>query len=236
MLGIVALDTLHVLRYSQPLPLDRIRDVALFMDFQGCTNATWDHKVRCEAESHAIRHRLEQSGLGPCVEEYLSRLQHLESRRPAIGGDHRRFDEVRLYREGVARLSIATAAAIALNDRCRTEDIRAAHCDSDVDTLFRILMQCQIIDDVMDYAEDRSAGLPSFLTVPTSLPHAMQWTADASRDYAAAHESSSGTDVFPIRVALTIATAVTQLIVRLGERRLIGNTTKGEHWDLRRSR
>lgn len=213
-LGIVALDTLHVLRYSQLLPRQRVSELALFMDFQGCANATWDHKVRCEDESQVLRHRLDQAGLGPCIEEYLGRLQHLESRRPPIGGDHQRFDEVRSYREGVVRLAISTAAAIALNDHCRKEDIRAAHCDSDVDTLFRILMQCQIIDDVLDYAEDRSAGLPSFLTASASLPQAMRWTAEASRDYAAAREPSSVNDVFPIRVALTIAAAAAQFIVR----------------------
>ena len=52
--------------------------------------------------------RLVQAGRGTCIEAYLSRLQELESRRPAIGGDHRRFDEVRSYREDVARLSLAT--------------------------------------------------------------------------------------------------------------------------------
>jgi len=219
-LGIVALDTLHALLYPRPLPRNRVYELALFMDFQGCTNATWDHKVQCEAEGEAIQHRLDQAGLGLCVEEYLSRLQHLESRRPSIGGDDRRFDQVRLYREGVARLSIATAAAIALNDHCRKQDIRAAHCDGDVDTLFRILMQCQIIDDVMDYEEDRSARLPSFLTASASLPQAIQLTAGASRDYAAARESSSG-NIFPLRVALTIASAATQLIIRLFNHRLI---------------
>ena len=127
----------------------------MFLDFEACTNAAWDHKDLCEAEYQAIRQRLEKAGLGLCIEEYLGRLRELESRRPSIGGDHRRFDEVRSYREAVARLSLATAAAIALNGECLEEEIRATQCDSDVETLFRILMQCQIIDDVLDYTEDR---------------------------------------------------------------------------------
>ncbi len=218
-LGIIALDTLHALRHSRPLPRKRISELAMLLDFEGCTNAAWDHKELCEAEYQAIRQRLEKAGLGLCIEEYLTRLRELESRRPSIGGDHRRFDEVRSYREAVARLSIATAAAIALNAHCREEDVRAAQCDSDVDTLFRILMQCQIIDDVLDYREDVSAGLPSFLTASASLPQAMALTATAARDYAASPQYSSGTGVLPLRMALCVITAVTTLVVRVADRR-----------------
>ena len=157
-LGIIALDTLHVLRTSQPLPRKRSRELATFLDFQACTNAAWDRKDLCAAEYRALRQRLEQAGLGLWIEEYLSRLRELESRRPPIGGDHRRFDEVRSYREAVVRLSLATITAIALNAECLDDGIQATHGDRDVDALFRIAMQCQIIDDVLDYAEDLSAA------------------------------------------------------------------------------
>ncbi|MBK9241510.1 MAG: hypothetical protein IPL75_14895, partial [Acidobacteria bacterium] len=84
---------------------------------------------------------------------------------------------------GVARLALATAAAMALNPDGREQD-RGEATDADVDTLFRILMQCQVIDDVLDYAEDASAGLPSFLTASASLSQALDLTADAARAYA----------------------------------------------------
>jgi hypothetical protein len=215
-LGIIALDTLHVLRHSQALPKKKVGELAMFLDLAGCTNAAWDHKDRCEAEYLAIRQRLEQAGLGSCIEEYLSRLRELERRRPSIGGDQRRFDDVRAYREAVARLSLATAAAIALNAECLEETIRATQYDSDVETLFRILMQFQIIDDVVDYAEDLSAGLPSFLTASASLPQAMELTAKAARSYAASARRSS---VFPLRLALSVVTAMTALAVRVADRR-----------------
>ena len=218
-LGIIALDTLHVLRHGQPLPPKRICELALFLDFQGCTNAAWDHKDLCEPEYQAIWQRLEKAGLGSCIEEYLGRLRALESRRPSIGGDRGRFDEVRSYREAVARLAIATAAAIALNAECREEDIRTAHEDSDVETLFRILMQCQIIDDVMDYPKDLSAGLPSFLTAAASVPQAMALTAQAARHYGGSNSRSSKNGVFPLRLALYVITAVTKLIIRVAPRR-----------------
>ena len=218
-LGLIALDTLHVLRHSQPLPRKRVNELAMFLDFEGCANAAWDHKDLCEAEYQAIRHRLETAGLGSCIEVYLGRLRELESRRPSIGGDRRGFAEVQSYREAVVRLSIATAAAIALNADDAEEDIRAAECDSDVETLFLILMQCQIIDDVVDYPDDLSAGLPSFMTGSASLPQAMELTAKAARYYAGHGEHSSGNGVFPLRMALSVVTAVTKLVVRVADRR-----------------
>jgi hypothetical protein len=191
----------------------------MFLDFQGCTNAAWDHKDLCEAEYRTIRQRVEKAGLGWCIEAYLSQLRELERQRPSIGGDHRRFDEVRTYREAVARLSLAAVTAIALNGECLEDEILATHRDSDVETLFRIAMQCQIIDDVLDYTEDASAGLPSFLTACGSLPHAMELTAKAARSYAASPGCSSGDGLFPLRMALCVVTAVTTLVVRLADRR-----------------
>ena len=216
-LGIVAFDILHVLRRSQPLPRQTIRELAMFLDYQGCTNAAWDHKDLCEAEYEAIRQRLENAGRGPCIDAYLGRLRELESRRPSIGGDHRRFDEVRSYREAVARLSITTAAAIALD--AAYLDIRSAQGDGDVETLFRILMLCQIIDDVLDYRKDRSAALPSFLTASASLEEAMELTAEAARSYAASRERSSVDAVFPLRVALYVFTLITRLVIHVAHPR-----------------
>ena len=182
----------------------------MFLDLEGFANKAWDRKDLCAAGYRALEHRLEQAGLGPCLAEYLDRLRKLESGRPSIGGD---AEAVRSYREAVARLSIATAAAIALNADCRAHDILAAHGDSDVDTLFRILMQCQVIDDVLDYQEDLSAGLPSFLTAPASLPQAMASMADAARSYAAGGEQSSRA-VFPLRLALFIVSALARFVIR----------------------
>ncbi|MGH9869765.1 MAG: hypothetical protein ACREAA_16590 [Candidatus Polarisedimenticolia bacterium] len=214
-LCIVALDTLHVLRHSRPLPRKRIGELAMLLDFEACANAAWDHKNLCAAEYLALRQRLEKTGLGSYIEAYLSRLRDLESRRPSIGGDHRRFDEVRSYREAVVRLCFATATAVARNSECLDEEIRATRHDNDVDTLCRIVMQCQIIDDVVDYPQDLSAGLPSFLTASASLPQAMQLTAKAARSYAAASpDCSSGNGVFPLRMALCVVTAVTRLVIR----------------------
>jgi hypothetical protein len=195
----------------------RRQQLAAFLDFQAGTNAVWDRKDLCAAEYRALRQRLERNGLGVWIGEYLSRLRELETRRPAIGGDLERFDDVRKYREGVARLSLATITAIALNAKSLDEGIRATYDDSDVAALFRMAMQCQIIDDVIDYREDLSKGLPSFLTASASLPEAIALTADAVRFYASRRGPSAGGGVFPLEAALHVLTLVARLVVGVAQ-------------------
>lgn len=212
-LGIIALDTLHVLRHSRPLSRRRVAELAVFLDLEGCANAAWDHKGLRQADYDAMRRRLETAGLGPCIDAYLARLRELEEQRPSPGGDRRHFEEVRAYREGVARLSMTTAAAIALTDTGRAAEISRTNSDRDVETLYRILMQCQVIDDVVDYEEDLVAGLPSFLTAVTSLPLALELTTASVGRYAA---GSRG--LWPMRVALAAITAMTTLVVFVARR------------------
>jgi hypothetical protein len=212
-LCIIALDTVHVLRNTQRLPPKRREQLATFLDFQACTNAVWDGKDLCPGEYRALRQRLEKAGLGSRLTEYLSRLGELESRRPSLGGGRQHFDDVRSYREAVVRLSLAAIAAIALRAECLEDAMRATDCDGDLAALFGMAMQCQIIDDVVDYREDLSAGLPSFLTAAASLPQAMALTAEAARSYAASREGSAGGGVFPFEVALRVITALTKLVM-----------------------
>jgi hypothetical protein len=218
-LCIIALDTVHVLRTGRPLRRSRCKQLAVFLDFQACTNAVWDGKDLCAQEYRALRQRLESAGLGMWITEYLNRLHQLETRRPSIGGDLQRFNDVRSYREAVARLSLATVTAIALNAECLDDGIRATYCDSDVAALFRMAMQCQIMDDVIDYREDLSAGLPSFLTASRSLPQAIALTADAVRFYEAGRRPSAAGGVFPFEAALHVITLVTKIVVGVARRR-----------------
>ena len=218
-LCVIALDTVHVLRNGRRLPRSRRKQLAAFLDFQACTNAVWDGKDLCTPEYRALRQRLERVGLGVWITEYLSRLRELETRRPPLGGELQRFDDVRSYREAVARLSLATITAIALNAECLDEGVRATYCDSDVAALYRMAMQCQIMDDVIDYRKDLSAGLPSFLTASASLPQAIAWTADAVRVYATSRGASAGGGVFPLEAALHVITLVTTLVVGMARRR-----------------
>jgi hypothetical protein len=200
-LCIIALDTLHRLRHARPIPRGRIRELAAFLDFQACVNAELDHKRPCRAECAATQRRLEQAGCGPRLERYLSQLRALELQRPSMGGDRRGFDHVRAYREAVARLSLDTVSAFALDVEYHDP------------TLFRIVMQCQILDDVLDYRDDQSLGLPSFLTACTLLSEARALTAEAARRYGDVPELTTAVDVLPLRLALGVVTALTRFAV-----------------------
>jgi hypothetical protein len=113
--------------------------------------------------------------------------------------------------------------AIALNAESLEEGIEATYGDGDVVALFRIAMQCQIMDDVIDYRKDLSMGLPSFLTASASLAQGMVWTADAVRIYAGNRGTPAGSGVFPLEAALHVITRVTGLVV--GARRFGGVRT-----------
>ena len=195
--------------------------MAAFLDFQACTNAAWDRKPLSAAAHQALRLRLEQAGLESWIMDYLCRLGKLEMERPSPGGDPRHFDEVRAYREAVARLSLATVAGLALDVKNVDEGLRATYCQGEVAALFRMAMQCQIIDDVLDYARDRSGGLPSFLTAVASLPQAIALTEDAARSYGARPRGSPNGGVFPLEAALGILTALTKLVVGMARAGLI---------------
>jgi hypothetical protein len=214
-LCIIAFDTLHTLRDARAMPRPRLKVLADLLDFGACANASLDGKKFCERAHDEARQRLRDAGLGSLVEDYVSELQLLESRRPAPRGDHGTFTEVRAYRESVARLSLEVIAAAA-ESREAAQLVRVSvHGDDGLEILFRIVMQCQIVDDVLDYTKDVSAGLPGFLTASASLSQALEWTARASHDYSQRRDLALCGDLFPLRMALLAVSAVTRRIVRL---------------------
>lgn len=218
-LCIMAFDTLHVLRTSKPLPGQRLRVLAALLDFGACANAALDNKVFSPKEYQATRQRLRNAGISPSVDEYLRQLRKLEGRRPSLGGDHRQFDEVRSYRAAVARLSLGMVATTAIGNQGLDEGIRATFGDDDLEILFRIVMQCQIIDDVLDYSKDTSVGLPSFLTASESLPQALELTRLAALGYAGDRDLPRSGDLFPLRLALSFVSTCARLVILLGRLR-----------------
>jgi hypothetical protein len=215
-LCIVAFDTLYVLSHGRRLPTRNLKMLAALLDFGACANAAFDHKKDCRQEHRVTLQLLEEAGIGWSVAEYLRRLSNLESGRPMPGGDRRQFQKVSLYREAVVRLSLGIVATAARGNQCLDEAIEATYGDDDLNLLFRIVMQCQIIDDVLDYSQDRSAGLPSFLTACKSLPQALELTQLAARGYAEDRHVARAADVFPLRAALFLVSMCTKLVVSLG--------------------
>ena len=215
-LCVMAFDALHQLRYSKPLPVATHRVLAALLDFGACTNAIFDDKAYCRKELELTRQILDEAGLHSMVEEVLRRLSDLEGRRPSPFGDDRQFHEARSYREAVARLWLGTVAATAAGSPCLEEGILATYADDVLELLFRIVMQCQIIDDVLDYSRDASAGLPSFLTASASLPDAIERTHQAACEYAHYRDLPRSDDMLPLRVALGVASICAKLMIRLG--------------------
>jgi hypothetical protein len=213
-LGIIAFETLHVVRRSKALPRRRISDLALFLDFQGYANAVWDLKPVCLDEYRDVKQQLEAAGLGTWIDQYLERLRALEARRPTAAAT--RFEEVRSYREAGVRLSLAAASGIAFSSTDLDQQIESSTRDADLDTLVRILLQCQVIDDVLDYRADVASGLPSFLTARASLPEALTLTAAEVRKPTNGRGPSART-LFPFHVALWIFTAAARLVVRAAQ-------------------
>jgi signal transduction histidine kinase len=115
----------------------------------------------------------------------------------------------------VVRLWLGTVAATAAGSGCVEEGIRATYRDDVLEILFRIVMQCQIIDDVLDYSRDASAGLPSFLTASASLPEAIERTYQASREYARQRDLPRSCDVLPLRTALAVTSIGARLMILL---------------------
>lgn len=214
-LCIMAFDMLHTLRHAKPLPMHKVRTLAALLDFGACTNAAFDNKKYCRQESRRLLQLLEGAGIRSSVTEYLRKLTELERGRPLPGGEDGQFQTVVLYREAVVGLSLGMVAATALGNLRLADAIRAISRDADLNILFRIVMQCQIIDDVLDYARDVLAGLPSFLTAGDSLSQAFERTRLAALGYADDRNVSRAGELFPLRAALFLLSAGVRLAIAL---------------------
>jgi hypothetical protein len=221
-LCIMAFDFLHMLRSARPMTSTTRRTLAALLDLGACANAALDRKRSGPDSACRTLRMLEQAGIGLPVDEYRRRLGHLEAHRPLPGGDARRFHKVRAYRESVVRLSLEMLAATADGSPCPKDSIRTTNCDAGLDLLFRMAMQCQVIDDVLDYSEDLSGALPSFLTASRSLPEAFELTRNASLAYADLRGRPRTPDLLPLRIALFLLSTCTNLVMALGRWRHLG--------------
>ena len=117
-------------------------------------------------------------------------------------------------------MSLGAIAATVLNKGSIEDGIQATHRDADMVALHRIVMQCQIIDDVLDFSKDLHNGLPSFLTAHASLSEALALTSVAATQYATMDNLTASPHVFPFRVALWGMSALARVAIMLGQWRL----------------
>lgn len=214
-LCIIAVDAISMLRRSQRLTSSEIRMLAVLLDFGACANAVIDNKEFCRHEFESTLRQLMHAGVGTTIAEFLGRLRELERKRPSPGGDRWQFQRVRLYREAVVRLWLGIVVGTALGNRSVDEGMRATYSDQGLEALFRIVMQCQIMDDVLDFSQDSRAGLPSFLTGVGSLSQAFELTRSATLEYAF-HRGLRSADILPFRLALSVVSNCAVLVLLLG--------------------
>jgi len=212
-LCIVAFDTLRQLRGGKQLSALEIKTLATLLDFAASANAAFDHKKSRPDEYRLTLKWLQDAGFGQPLADYIQRLTTLEEQRPLTAGDSSHFQKVAIYRESVVRLSLGIVATTVFAPQTLEQSIDATHNDSDLDLLFRIVMQCQIIDDVLDYSQDWSACLPSFLTASQSLPLSLTLTQQSVQHYANSRPMNWAPKLFPFRVALFQVSFFTLLLV-----------------------
>lgn len=215
-LCIMAMDSIHMRRFAKPLPMRKLRALAALLDFGACANAALDDKHPSQHEFRTTLQLLEEAGIGSSLDDYLRRLARMETTRPLPGGDVGQFHKVMAYREAVVRLYLGMLAVTASVNQGLDEAIHSTVADPDLSMLFRIAMQCQIIDDVFDYSMDNSAGLPSVLTACKSLPRAFELTRLAARGYADQGDLPQTGDLLPFRIALRLVSTCTSLAIVLG--------------------
>ena len=224
-LCIIAFDTIYLLRTSQRISISQTRTLAAILDFGACANAALDGKHFCPNEYKVAQERLETAGLAPLVESYVRRLRELESQRPLPGGLSRNFSPVQHYRESVVTLSLGMIVAAIFGSNDIQQGMGAIHRDNDFRILFRIVMQCQIIDDILDYSKDLRSELPGFLTATDTLRESIEMTDRASCTYGNSAELVRSTQTFTLRLALFALTAAARICIHLAhfraERRLL---------------
>lgn len=219
-LCIVAFDTIYTLRQGQRISLQKLRILAALIEFSACANAILDQKVHCPRAYRRTRRRLDAAGMQSAVNEFLEDLRRLELNRPIPGGDSGQFQKILIYRESVARLSLEMLAKATWGQERCGEGIHGTDWEADLTILFRIVMQCQIMDDVFDYPEDLAAGLPSFLTATWFLPEAIELTRRAALSYADRRVEQAGGAFYFLRWALIGVSICTKMVMVLGGWRL----------------
>ena len=212
----MAFDFVYMLRTSQRLRSEDVMNLALLLDFGANANAALDGKKSRPDDLRRSRRIFHDAAISKSVDDYWSRIQELESRRPSAFGDRSQCRNVRRYREDVVCLSLGILSTAAFGYANIDDGVNAVRANKDLQLLFRIAMQCQIIDDVMDFANDYAWRLPGFLTASESLPESFELTYHAARCYASNEGVAQSWNLFPLRIALFVVSALANLLITLG--------------------
>jgi hypothetical protein len=220
-LCIAAFDFLHRNRHAAPLDPQSREALAALIALGALANRLLDGKVgdcgpAVSKELWATLHVLKATQHRVLVQSYLKSIGTLERGRPAADNTPQGFASVVAYREDVIRLSLGAVAGIAGFSADLPAGIRATHNDDALNALYRIVMQCQIIDDVFDYRQDRAAGLPTFLSAHDDVTRALSEVRRAVKHYSDGRFSVQSGEMLLLSVSLAMTTRVARIVVAFG--------------------
>lgn len=139
---------------------------------------------------------------------YAKRLRHLERTRPT---PHASLLVIQSYRENVNHLSLAFLWAIA-RKLSLADAATAITTAPDLQLLFAIVMQTQIIDDIIDLAHDIHQHLPSLAHNPRATPTTLR---QLSRSYTIQHPLTFNTHLL-LNLTHRLTALLAQTIITLG--------------------
>lgn len=191
------------------------------LDLGACVNCLVDSKSsKCNPDpTKEVRTKLKElreNGHGPLACAYLRKLKSFEYDRLAPDDTPDVFSQTLRYREDVVRLSLGALATITNVSSDLSAGMRITQDDEAVSVLFCIVMQCPILDDVLDYRRDQALGLPTFLSAGASEGFPLGRTLQALKAYAGTtHQIRSGHMLF-LTAALVAATNFARLTALFG--------------------
>lgn len=157
--SLIAIDA--VLRgRGKSLKPDQRRAVIEAMELGALLNDRFDGDLYPKQKLRSAVSWFQNSSSRELVKNYAKLLRHYERDRPQR---EEGLTAITRYRENVNRLSLAMLWALATNTSLESAQ-REVHSDNSLQLLFRIIMQCQLIDDVLDIRKDRLRSLPSLAT------------------------------------------------------------------------
>lgn len=219
-LCVAAFDAVCRLRCGHRLSDAVIQQLVAILDYGAAVNDFFDRSGFSHEEYRATLRLLDDTGMRCIAREYRSCLRDLEQSRPVPWGDTSNFEQIRQYRESVVCISLNTLAAVAFQNQPQTVGNRTGCSDQDIEVLFRLVMLCQIIDDVRDFATDTERRLPSFLTAQMSADDSIASTVSAAMHYAEPDDVSRLPRLFPFRMAIRAVFRVAQFALFCRHRQL----------------
>jgi hypothetical protein len=186
------------------LTTEQRRALILMMELGALLNNRFDGDSYDPGAVRRILAWFRRSRFRPLVTHHIAQLRNTERNRPH---PHDGLEVIRLYRERVNLLSLATLWSIASNTDPANTMARLG-CQNDLNLHFRTIMLIQLIDDIIDRRHDARRRLPSFASPPDSAPE--KW-----RTIIHGYATHEVTGNLPPRVTLAACKRIALLLTRL---------------------